>query len=146
MENRNGLNKFLVIAGVILVWLPILAPVFFSLVSLIAFGQFRFDYLMPAELFLFALAGSALLIWASLRVQSHTKLIVWALGGAVVMLVGAQTLAVVSGLANGDIEPVGLWWVLVLTLLVLSYLAFLTAAIGGILLLRRVFNLPKQRE
>ncbi len=36
---------------------------------------FRFDYLMPAELFPATLVGGGLLIWAALRAHSRRRLI-----------------------------------------------------------------------
>ena len=48
MEKRDILTRFLAIAGTILAWLPLLAPVVFSLIALFAGRVFRFDYLMPA--------------------------------------------------------------------------------------------------
>ena len=146
MEKRILLDKILVTTGVILVWLPILAPIFLSLAFLIAHGQFRFDYLMPAELFLFALVGSALLIWVSLRVKSHTKLVGWALAITVGMLVGAQAIAEVTGLASGAIEPAGGWFVLVLTMLGFFNLALIAVGVGGILLLRQVYRLTSKKH
>lgn len=75
MANKDGLTKALAIAGTALVWLPILAPVFFSAASLLLDGVFRFDYMMPAELGPVALAGAGLLLWAALRARSQVKLI-----------------------------------------------------------------------
>jgi hypothetical protein len=140
MKNTNVLNKTLAIAGTALVWFPILAPIFFSLASLIDNHEFRFDYLMPAELFVFALVGGGLLIWAAVRVHARQKIIGWGLGIAVGMLIGGQGLAVVTGLASGETEPVGWRWVLVLATLVIFSLALIATGIGGILLLRDIFR------
>ncbi|MBN1811399.1 MAG: hypothetical protein JXA14_06160 [Anaerolineae bacterium] len=79
---------------------------------------FRFDYLLPAEFFLAALVGGGLLVWAALRARSRRRLIGWGLGIAVGLLVGGQALAVVTGLASGETEPTGWWWVLVLASIV----------------------------
>jgi hypothetical protein len=40
-----------------LAWFPILAPIVFAVGSLLRDGRFRFDYLMPAELFPVVLVG-----------------------------------------------------------------------------------------
>jgi hypothetical protein len=52
-------TKFLAIAGAVLVWFPLLAPVLFWIPRLVRGGMFifRFDYLIPAELFPFTLLG-----------------------------------------------------------------------------------------
>ena len=90
-------------------WFPILAPVLLSMAVAIQGRMFRFDYLMPAELFPVALVGGCLLIWAALRARSRRRLIGWGLGIASSMLVGGQALAVVTGLASGESEPAGGW-------------------------------------
>ena len=140
MENKGALTKGLAITGTVLVWLPILAPIFFSIIFLIQRQLFRFDYLMPAELGLFAFGGGILLLVAAIRAHSRQKLIGWGLGIAFITVVGGQVLAVVTGLASGGAEPVGWRWALVLGSLVLYSLAIVGVGIGGILLLRDLFK------
>lgn len=140
MEKKDVLTKILAIAGTVLVWFPILAPIFFSVAAFMADGVFRFDYLMPAELFLFALAGGGLLIWAALRARIHWKLIGWGLGIAVALLVGSQAFAEATGLASGEIEPVGWPWAIVLTALIVFTLMLIAVGVGGILFLRDLFK------
>jgi len=79
MEKKDTLTKVLAVFGSVLIWFPILAPILLGFGALITRGRFLFDYLMPAELFLSALLGSGLLIWASLRSHSNSnsKLIGW---------------------------------------------------------------------
>ena len=140
MEKRSVLTSILAIAGTILVWLPILAPVLFSLGVMLRARVFRFDYLMPAELFLFVLAGGGLLLWASLRARSRRSLIAWGLGLAAALLIGGQALAVVTGLASGETEPAGFSWALVVGSLVGYSLAIIAMGIGGVLLLCDLFK------
>ena len=63
MKPTNRLTKFLAISGTILVGLPVVAPIVFSLIRLVQGGSFMFDYLMPGELALLVLIGAGLLIW-----------------------------------------------------------------------------------
>jgi hypothetical protein len=140
MENKGALTKILAIAGTVLVWLPILAPIVFSLIRFVQRRVFQFDYLMPAELGLFAFGGGILLLVAAIRTHSHMKLIGWGLGIALVMILGGQALAVVTGLADGSTEIGGWQWVLVLGSLILYTLAIVDVGIGGILLLRDLFK------
>jgi hypothetical protein len=81
-----------------------------------------------------------LLLWAAIRARSRRGLIGWSLAIAVILLVGGQALAVVSGLASGETEPVGLWWALV-TISIAGY-TFFIAVIGlaGLLLLKGKFG------
>ena len=76
-EKRVVFTQILAVAGTVLVWIPLLAPVFFSVMFLIRSGMFRMDYLMPAELFLVALIGGALLIWAALRARQASRFDRW---------------------------------------------------------------------
>ena len=136
MEKKNVLTMILAIAGTVFVWLPILAPIFFSAIRFSQSRMFRFDYLMPAELFPAALIGGILLLWAALRARAYRRLIGWSLGISVVLLFAGQALAVVTGLASGETEAVGWQWALVVASLVIYILAVIAMAVGGILLLR----------
>ena len=139
MEKKGVFTKAPAMAGTVLVWLPILAPFFFALmVSVRARVPLfdHFDYLMPAELFPVALAGGGLLLWAALRARSRRGLIGGGLASAVVLLVGSQALAVVTGLASGETAPTGWQWALVVALLALYVLALVVMGVGGVLLLR----------
>jgi hypothetical protein len=138
MDKKGVLTRILAIAGTALVWFPILIPVLQSVVVSITARIFRFDYLMPAELFPIALVGGGLLIWAALRAHSHRGLIGWGLGIAAGLLVGGQALAVVTGLASGKTEAAGVWWTLVLASLVGYALALVGMGVGGILLIRNL--------
>jgi hypothetical protein len=140
MEKKNVLTKVLAIVGTVLVWFPILAPILLTAIVLIMRGMFRFDYLMPAELFPFALLGSGLLIWATLRAHSRTKLVLWGLVIAILTLFGGQGLAVITGLASGETAPVGWPWAIVIATLVIYSLALILIGTGGALLLRDLFK------
>lgn len=140
MENKGVLTKVLAVTGTFLVWLPILAPILFGVISLVADGIFRFDYLMPAELGLFAFGGGILLLVAAIRARSYWKLIGWGLGIALITIVGGQTLAVVTGLADGTTEIGGWQWMLVLGSLIAYIAAIIVVGIGGVLLLRDLFR------
>jgi hypothetical protein len=144
MEKKNVLTKILAIAGTVLVWFPILAPLFFAIVSLIGDGRFRFDYLMPAEFFPSVLVGGGLLVWAAIRARAQLKLIGWSLGVAVALLFGGQGLAVVTGLASGANEAVGWRLALVVASLTLYSLAVIATGVGGALLLRDLFKSTRQ--
>ena len=140
MEKKGVPTKFLAIAGTALVWFPIIAPILLSMVVSIRGRIFRFDYLMPAELFAFVMAGGGLLFWAALLARSRRRLIGWGLGIAVALLAGAQALATITGLASGETEPGGWSWVLVLTSIVAYTLSVIAMGIGGLLLLRDLFK------
>jgi len=140
MRNNILLTKMLAAAGTGLVWLPILAPFLITAAFFIQTRQIRFDYLMPAELFLLALAGGALLLWAALRASSRRGLIGWGLGLAAVFLFASQGLAVFTGLASGETEAAGWRLILVLAALAAYSLSVVLMGVGGALLLRDLYR------
>ncbi len=139
MDKKNILTRILAITGTVLVWFPILAAVIFSIAHLIRSGEFRFDFLIPAEMFYVILIGGALLIWAAVRAKAYRAWIIWSLVGAVVCLIASQGLAVVSGLASGEREPEGIWWILVLSIMGLVIVGEIVEGIGGIFLTWKLF-------
>ena len=140
MRGHTGLTKGLAIVGTVLIWIPILAPILFTLLYLLTHSIFRFDYLMPAELALLVVVGGALLFWAAQRAGSQRWLIGAGLGVAAAGLVLSQALAVVSGLASGEREATGFWFVLVLSLLILYILAVIVTGVGGLVLVRELYR------
>ena len=139
MEKKGILTKALAIVGTVLVWIPILAPVLFSAAFLVQAHVFRFDYLMPAEIFPVALTGGCLLLWAA-SARARRWLIGGSLAAAVVLPVAGQALASITGLASGRTEPAGWPWALVLASLALYVLALVVLGVGGALLVRDLFK------
>lgn len=136
MEKKSLLTMTLATTGTTLVWLPLLAPVIFSLVRLFSGRRFLIDYLMPAELFPIYLVGALLLLWTALRAQRYQKWIGWSLFTSLVFLVAGQVLAVVTGLASGAMEPTGWQWALVLGSIAIYILAMIAVGIAGVRLVR----------
>ncbi|MBI9050266.1 MAG: hypothetical protein JEZ00_12660 [Anaerolineaceae bacterium] len=138
--DKSAFTKILAVIGTVLIWLPILIPIFFNGLFIFSEGQFLFDYLMPVELFAFALVGAGFLIWAAIRAKSKQSIIGWGLGIATATVICAQGLAVLSGLASGRTAATGLWILIVLIFLVIYILALILSGLGGILLLRDLFQ------
>lgn len=143
MPKPKLLTKILAITGTVLVWLPVLAPFFFALFPLIRRGEFLFDFLMPAELFMVVLVGTGLLLWAAIRARKRIKLIVISFVVAVLMLFGGQGIAVVTGLASGDIGMDGWQFYLVTGMIICYALLVVVIGIGGILLIRDLTKTPE---
>jgi hypothetical protein len=140
MQKRDVLTKILAIVGTILVGLPVVAPIVFGLLRLFRGASFLVDYLMPAELGFLVLAGALMLLWAAIRVRAYIKWIAWSIGLAILLVVGAQWLAVVTGLADGSIQPGG-WQMAVVTGGIIAYdLAVISLLVAGIQLIRKVFK------
>jgi hypothetical protein len=140
MSNTGWLSKTLAIVGTFLAWLPVIALVIITGAMLMRSGEFHFDYLIPAELFPVFLAGGLLLLWAAIRAKRYRIWIGAGLGTAVFLLVGGQGFAVATGLATGVTEPVGWQWALVLGAIILYDLAVIAVGVGGILLIKNLFQ------
>jgi hypothetical protein len=140
MRKSDLLTKLLACIGTVLVWLPILSPALLSAIRFIAGRTLHFDYLMPAELFPVALVGGGLLLWAALRAHLRWGMIGGGLGTAAVFLIGGQALAVATGLASGETEPIGWPWAFVLASIGIYSLALVVIGVGGVLLLRDLFK------
>jgi len=136
---KNWFTKQLAVAGTILAGLPIAAPIIFAILSLVMDGRFRFDYLMPAELFFLSLGGGALLIWAAIRAHSRLKMIAWSLGVGIVLFFGSQGLAMITGLADGRVGEESPWFIVLISMLILFILAMVSLFIGGVLLCKYIY-------
>ena len=130
MNKRDALSKILTTVGILMVWVPILAPVFLGFISLGTNGIYRFDYLMPAELGLVIFIGGVMLFWVAIRAKSQRGIIAWGLGIAI----GAITLLNTFG----DVEPGSLRWAIVVGLLIIYSLAIVVLGVGGVLLWRNL--------
>ncbi|MRS02223.1 hypothetical protein EG832_03185 [bacterium] len=140
MKKTNRITKFLAITGTILVSIPILAPIVFTIIRLVSAGDFQLDYLMPAEIGLLVLIGGVLLIWAAIRSRLYLKWIAWSSGVAVFLILSGQGLAIVTGLASGQVEATGWQFRIVMASIVGYDLAVIALLIGGILLCIRLIH------
>jgi hypothetical protein len=145
MIRKSVFTKSLAIIGTVLVLFPILATILISLLGWMARGFLRVDYLLPAELSLVALIGGIFLVAAAWWARSQRGLVTWSFAVAFGMLVASQALAVVTGLASGEIEPGGWAWYLVLAGLALYTLGVVALGIGGIRLVRDLFRKPRDQ-
>lgn len=140
MGKKDLLTRILTIIGTLLVLAPVLMPFIFMIAVLIRAGEFHFDFLMPAELFLVVLAGGLMLMVAAWRARSQRKWVGWSLAGAAFFLGAGMLLASVSGLASGAREPQGFWLIATIALLVLFDLMVVALGIGGIRLWMHLFR------
>ena len=114
MEKHPLLTRLLAVAGTVLVWLVLLAPLVFGVAHWLRAGWFAVDYLMPAELSPVALLGGLLLvldlIWhGSLRRNlgwvTAAGLVVIAILAVVFARPGDQAQLIFGGMLRLDIEP-----------------------------------------
>jgi undecaprenyl pyrophosphate phosphatase UppP len=144
--NRYLLTKSMVILGVSLTWFPILATLVIAVIGSISEQSFRLDFMMPAELGLFSILGTGLLLWAAIRLRSMIKPIAWSLALMIILLLGSQALAVASGLASGERPPSDPMFYLVTAMLTLYSLILVIPAILGARLLPETFKTDQQGD
>ena len=132
MYKRDSLAKVLLVAGTLLVWASILAPVVLGFIPLVTDGIYRFDYLMPAELGPVIFIGGVLLFWVAIRAKSQRGIIAWG------FCIAAGSIATLN--AFGDVEPGSLRWAIVVGLLIVYSLAIAVMGVGGVLLWRNLYK------
>jgi peptidoglycan/LPS O-acetylase OafA/YrhL len=137
---NNLLTKVLAIVGTILVWSPVVFTVVIAIIGTMSDKIIQFNYLMPAELCPFALAGVMLLLWASRRARLKQKIFGWGLGSAIFLLISTQLIANLSGLATREVEPSGWAWILGLACIALYSLILIQIGIAGILLIKELWH------
>ena len=144
MTDKNVFSKVLASGGTVLVLMPIFFMLLTAVVGSIARKQILCDYMMPAELSILVLVGCGALLWAALREHTFVKAIVWTTGIAFLLLLGCQGLAMVTGLANGEVgveDAPG--WVAIITAMLIAY-DVCVALLGywGVRLSQRIFKTP----
>ena len=103
--------------GVFLIFFPLAAPIILGGIYFVQNGRFMVDYLMPAELFPAGLVGALLLLLVAWGTKTKFRLILWIFLLGILLLVGSQAYAVVSGLASGEASFSGLNQAIVLVML-----------------------------
>lgn len=143
MGKRDVLAKALAIIGVVLVALPILAPLVFGLMAVARPGGFRFDYLMPFEIYPLTLVGLVLVLIASLRSRLRRR----AVGISIGMMLGGVVLgavaATVTGIAN-SVETLETWrYAVVIAFGAASIVGQVALIAVGVMLIRDLFGRKK---
>jgi hypothetical protein len=128
--------------GTFLVWLPILAPIVFSVGLYIRTGIFHFDYLMPAEMVIFFLIGGILLM-AGLRLAGLANKLIrigfWIGAGAFLL---QSALIIVVSLAGGAAAE-RFWMPAAIILIAVYTIAVIVTGIGGGMLMGELFRMKK---
>lgn len=132
------LVQLLALAGIVLIWVPIVAPFFFSIVFLIRTGEIHFDYLMPAELFIAEAIGGILLLLVSFRKKICNKCMGSGFVVTIASLVIMQKLAVFTGLASGRTKPEGWPMFAVLFFLAIYWIGITGMGIGAVIVFKKL--------
>ncbi|MBO8160755.1 MAG: hypothetical protein H0Z24_03885 [Thermosipho sp. (in: Bacteria)] len=123
--NKNKVYTGLSYIFSIISTFPIIVPVFLTMVVLITKGMFLYDYMMPAELFLFTILGGfgVLLIgWINKQSMKKLKLLLIFLILSIINFLTAMAYSILTGLAHGDTEPVGIHFIMIVIFVILWHL------------------------
>lgn len=137
-------TKVFAVTGTVLAGIPILFTVVTGAIGSAVSGRLLVDYLMPAELFIFALAGGLLLLWAAFRAKLLRKTVIAGLVAACVFLALCNGIAMLSGMATDAAKAVGVAWAAVIASLALYTLAVIELTIAGIVISKKVFARPNE--
>ncbi len=108
------IEEVLTLLGSIMVWATLIIPVVLSVIVLMQRGVFLFDFLMPIEMSFVFFIGTFLLSWISRKKGPYFKLLLLRITMAAAALLDTQGLAVITGLASGEIDAAG-WPLVVVT-------------------------------
>jgi hypothetical protein len=144
-KQKSALSKIFALSGAILLWAPIAFMIVVAVVGSIAGKQFRFDYLMLAELFPIVALGLVLLILAGILSKTFVKWFAWGAGAALASLVAGQLIATASGLASGATARSGPMFAVVIASIVVYNVIIVALFVLSIELARRLFR-KKQEE
>jgi hypothetical protein len=142
MGKHDTFAKILAITGTVLVALPLVAPLAFSLRFIGRPGGYHLDYLMPFEIYPITLVGMALLLWAAFRAHARREAVGIAIGGMLGGLVLGSIAAQVTGIAQ-SVERLETWkYILTGGLFGVSLLAQIALLVVGCLLVRDLYAPP----
>lgn len=146
MKHKALVTRIMAIAGTVLIGLPLLFMVVTSIIGSISSGRFLMDYFMPSELFPLVAIGALLFIWAAVRSRLYLKPFIWIIGVGLAALVGSQGIAMVTGLASGEREATGFWFILVIIIYALYVIGVIVLFILGVLLSRALIKAKNSAE
>lgn len=132
--------KILIVVAVVSLWFPFAFALLLAFNQMIAHGIFVFDYLLPAELFWLEALGLVSLIGVAVWRRRMIKRILWTIAFIFMFLVSGLSYAVLTGLANGTIEPDGIELYVTAGLLIAFDVGLVACGFFGFLLAQEIFQ------
>lgn len=132
------LSKPAGVVGTILLMIPLLIMIISSVAAAINNQELRIDYLLPAEMSGFVIAGSVLILFMAYQQrQAFWQLFVLVFIMLALLVLG-QITAEVTGLATGVIGTESLWYQLVIAVfLIYDFLYLIMISMAFILFTKR---------
>jgi hypothetical protein len=136
---KENVTKFLAIIGTAFVGLPILLTIVAAIIGSIAQGRLVCNYLIPAEMYLDAIAGGLLLLWAALRAKLFRKPVIIGFAGMCVFFALSQGIVFLSGIATGEAAAEGVALTAIIASLAIYTLAMIALTVVGIMMIKKLF-------
>jgi len=140
MKNKSLISKIIAITGTILIWIPIIVPVSFTIIFLIIKGKFAFDFLMPMELIFCVIIGAILLIIASIIMKFKWKIIGISLGTIISIFILVQFIAEITGIASGEAGMTPLLYFIMITFVIIYIISLIILCISSINLVKKLLK------
>lgn len=140
MRNKILISKIISIIGTILIWIPIIAPIFFTLILLFIRKIFAFDFLMPMELLFLVIIGAIFLIATSIIMKYNWKTIGISFCIIISMFIIIQLIANLIGIVSGRTEITTIMYVIMITFVVIYIISLIILGISSILLVKKLFK------
>lgn len=138
--------KVLIVVAVVALWFPFAFALLNAFNQLIAHGMFVFDYLLPADLFWLEAIGMVSLIAVAIWRKRMIKRILWTIAFIFMFLVSGLSYALLTGLANGTIEPEGIELYVTAGLLIAFDFGLIACGFFGFLLAQEIFrDVPSEK-
>lgn len=143
MQKRNSKALFtILIAGIILLWGPVLFSIIITAIHFLRSGQFLFDFLIPLEVFPVIIAGEFLVLYYTIRKRFLWKPTLIFTIFTVTSYVLINVVASLSGLASNGPEVVNAPYAMITIVffIVLYWVSFVWIAMRGTIQFFRSFS------
>jgi len=119
-----------VLVGVVMMGVPLVAPMILAAVGLVTTGAFHFDWLIPGELSVVTIVGGLCVFTASLLLRRMVLIVGLLLGVVALLLAGVIWLPTLTGVGQGAGGVLGIVVVACYVLYVVATIGLLVVAIA----------------
>ncbi|WP_103662736.1 hypothetical protein [Microbacterium sp. CJ77] len=119
-----------VLVGVVMMGVPLVAPMILAAVGLVTTGGFHFDWLIPGELSVVTIVGGLCVFTASLLLRRMVLIVGLLLGVIALLLAGVTWLPTLTGVGQGAGGVLGIVVVACYVLYVVATIGLLAVAIA----------------
>lgn len=146
MNNKTFWLRVMTVAGVMIVWSPLVLMLLTGIPRLFRSGMLQFDYLLPAELFPLLLIGGLLLLAVSLSQKLERRLVGLGMLIPVASLLLLILFANVSGMDKSPTSPTGFQMAMIAFFMIAYTAGVGLLGVGGLRLHKQISRIPASSE